>query len=56
MDKCGEKTEHDQREEKLVVLLCPDQNERLLRKMQDDGGCIVGWVDGKYRVLMKKGA
>ena len=36
-----------------VVLLCPD-SWALVWKLVGDGGRIVGWVDGCYRVLAKR--
>ena len=38
-----------------AVLLCSDRDKRALEALVANGGRVVGWVDGKYRVLMTRG-
>ncbi len=35
-----------------AVLLCSDRDEKALETLVANGGRVVGWVDGRYRVLM----
>lgn len=35
-----------------AVLLCYDHDKKKLERLLSDGGVVVGWVDGFYRVLM----
>ena len=35
-----------------VVLLCYDHDKKRLERLLSEGGVVVGWVDGFYRVLM----
>ena len=34
------------------VVLCHDHDGKRLERLLNGGGRVVGWVDGKYRVLM----
>jgi hypothetical protein len=38
-----------------AVLLCSDRDKRALEALVANGGRVVGWVDGRYRVLMTRG-
>ena len=35
-----------------AVLLCSDRDKRALEALVANGGRVVGWVDGFYRVLV----
>lgn len=38
-----------------AVLLCSDRDKKTLEALVANGGRVVGWVDGRYRVLMTRG-
>ena len=36
------------------MLLCSDHDAERLERLLGRGGRVVGWVDGKYRVMMPR--
>lgn len=47
-------TEHDAIENGCVVLFCHNHDRERLSALKRNGGTVVGWVDGYYRVKVAR--